>query len=474
MLAEKINKYPAVFFLVGFILLAIALRFLSFQYTVIDHDESSYLVIAQEILDGKILYVDVWDTKPVGIFLIFAAIIKIFGHSIFAIRLFASLFIGFTSFFLFLSLKRWGKKNVLALIGGLSYLLFCSVHKWNFAANTEIFFNLFTAIALFFFSGKKNNLHFFLSGLFIGIGFIIKYFVLFDLAAFWLFYVFVFVKKEGSSLLNVFKNTISMGLGFIIPFTSVFFYYYFSNYFEEFVFVSFVLPRNYINNFNITKVFLFFSEFYLVYIPFIILFIIAIFKGKNRTLVYFSLLWFAMIWIIILLPGKFFHHYYFQLLLPLAFLIPEVFNTDSTTERFLRKHYKIVLAIFLSAFVFWNVGFQYTMFFNKTDHRKEVARYLNKELKENDILYCNYSSVIYFLTKKSPPQKYIHPTLLSKEEHINAIKVDVDKEAMRVINKKPSVLVIQGGTHRFITNYISIHCFLVNEIEDDVRVYRRF
>lgn len=469
---EKLNKYPTYIFLVVFVFFAIALRFLSFQYTVIDHDESSYLVIAQEILDGKILYVDVWDTKPVGIFLIFAAIIKLFGHSIFAIRLFASLFIGFTSFFLFLSLKRWGKKNIFALIGGLSYLLFCSVHKWNFAANTEIFFNLFTAIALFFFSGKKNNLHFFLSGLFIGIGFIIKYFVLFDLTAFWLFYVLVFVKKEGVSLLNVLKKTISMGLGFIIPFASVFFYYYFSNYFEEFVFVSFILPRNYVNSFNITKLFLFFAEFYLVYIPFVFLFIIAIFKAKNRDLVYFSLLWFTMVWIIILLPGKFFHHYYFQLLLPLAFLIPEVFNTDSATERFLRKHYKIVLVVFLSVFLFWNFGFQYSMFFNKTDHRKEVAHYLNKELKKEDVLYCNYSSVIYFLTKKTPPQKYIHPTLLSKKEHINAIEVDVDKEAMRVVNKKPNVLVIQGGTHPFIENYIKTNCVFVKEMEDNVKIYR--
>jgi len=182
-------KNNAFIIFTGFILLSIALRFLSFQYSVIDHDESTYLVIAQEILDGKTLYVDVWDVKPPGIFLLFAVLLKVFGHSICMIRLVAAVFIGLTAGFLFLSLKRWGTKQKHALFAGVSYILFCAVHKWNFAANTEIFFLLFTAIGLFFFSGKKRPANFFLSGLFIGLGFVIKYVVLFDIAAFWLFYV---------------------------------------------------------------------------------------------------------------------------------------------------------------------------------------------------------------------------------------------------------------------------------------------
>ncbi|MEO0732907.1 MAG: hypothetical protein AAFZ52_08735, partial [Bacteroidota bacterium] len=65
-----------------FILLAIALRWGSFFISVINHDESTYIVIADEMLRGEIYLRDVVDTKPIGIFWIYAALIKLTGGAI--------------------------------------------------------------------------------------------------------------------------------------------------------------------------------------------------------------------------------------------------------------------------------------------------------------------------------------------------------------------------------------------------------
>src|SRR5690554_6361189 len=85
---------------------SIGLRFFSFFPSVLDHDESTYLIIGRDILNGKELYTDVTDTKPVGIFLFYAALEYLFGGSIFLKRLVFSLVVGFTSFLVYkVSLK---------------------------------------------------------------------------------------------------------------------------------------------------------------------------------------------------------------------------------------------------------------------------------------------------------------------------------------------------------------------------------
>ncbi len=54
---------------------------------VIDWDETTFLLMGQEILDGHLPYVRIFDVKPPGIFLFLAAVTGLFGKSIVAVRL---------------------------------------------------------------------------------------------------------------------------------------------------------------------------------------------------------------------------------------------------------------------------------------------------------------------------------------------------------------------------------------------------
>ena len=59
----------------------------SLNKEVIDWDESTYAIIANNLVNGNNLYVDVWEGKPPVLFYWIAFFIKMFGANIFAVRI---------------------------------------------------------------------------------------------------------------------------------------------------------------------------------------------------------------------------------------------------------------------------------------------------------------------------------------------------------------------------------------------------
>lgn len=74
--------------LIGWIAL---LRWPFFLYQPTGYDEGLYLAAAVRMLAGARLYTDVWDNKPVGIYLVYAAIAATLGSSRFALNLASAL-----------------------------------------------------------------------------------------------------------------------------------------------------------------------------------------------------------------------------------------------------------------------------------------------------------------------------------------------------------------------------------------------
>jgi 4-amino-4-deoxy-L-arabinose transferase-like glycosyltransferase len=50
-------------------------------------DQSTYLLIGQSLAEGKLLYRDLWDNKPPGIFWLYAGISKLFGAAVWGVAL---------------------------------------------------------------------------------------------------------------------------------------------------------------------------------------------------------------------------------------------------------------------------------------------------------------------------------------------------------------------------------------------------
>jgi 4-amino-4-deoxy-L-arabinose transferase-like glycosyltransferase len=468
------DKKTSGLYLLLFLVLGVLLRLLSFSDSLIDHDESTYAVIANNLLQGKHFFADVWDTKPIGIFLVFAGIIKIAGQSVEALRLAAALAIGLTAWFLYRTGRKLGKSNSLSMFSGLAYILMCSVHQWNFAANTEIFFNLTTVAGLWILLSKPENKGYLLGGLVLGMGFLIKHFVLADVLAIWIALLFILPAGEkGKWSTRIIPLTLWMGLGFSLPFLLNATWFFYQGLWQDFFFANFVLPRNYVSEARPGKALQYFSEFHLIYFPLVLMLLAAIFRGKDRPLAHFAALWYGLVWLMILLPGKYFHHYYFQLLPVLSLGVLAFPGSAPQIEAFLQKYRRMFFPASMALFIAWNTLLQYRQFTLRPDYPREMASFLKDRMEETDRLYCNGAMVIHFLLDEPVLHKYIHPTLLSKKEHREAAGIDRDLVFQSVVGQKPDWLVIEGNPSRLIREYIDNECVLRQRFGAQYRVYER-
>lgn len=455
---------------------AILLRVWSFQFTKINHDETTYLIIAREIFQGKMLYVDVWDTKPPGIFLIFGLFQKVFGFSVVAIRLFASVVIGFTGFVLYRLWKRLEAGNRVAILAGAIYIIAASVHKWEYAANTEIFFNLTTALCLYILLGSKTVSHYLLAGLVMGLGFIIKYFVLFDFVAFCLLILLLHLRERPIKWSSVLVRGTTFFLGFLIPFLLVNCWFWYIVQYEAFYEVTYEVTGRYASAFDAGQGLKFFLEFHLIFLPLVVMAYIGALKNRGKTSklpAWFGVIWLLLIWFSALWPGKFFLHYYFQFLVPLCFLAPLVFVQFSVAGRWLNKirlwQFGVVFLLFLGTA--WVI--QKKAFIDKEDHVRNIVNHVHPRLEPGDVVYSEYSHVVYYYLGVSPVEKYIHSTLLTDPEHFQAIGIDPKKEKERILEASPDWIIVYKKPETFIASYINNYCMLDTTLVDDISIYRR-
>ena len=74
--------------------------------SVIDWDESIYFTVAQDIAEGGVPYKTTWDTKGPLLFLTFTPVVAVFGDNIAALRIFTSLYLLLSMFFVYLAAAR--------------------------------------------------------------------------------------------------------------------------------------------------------------------------------------------------------------------------------------------------------------------------------------------------------------------------------------------------------------------------------
>ena len=78
----------------------------------IDRDESTFIIVAQNWVDGHLPYTLLWDLKPPITFLFFAVIISIFGKSIIAIRIAGIIGVALIAFFTYRVGKEINSKKI--------------------------------------------------------------------------------------------------------------------------------------------------------------------------------------------------------------------------------------------------------------------------------------------------------------------------------------------------------------------------
>jgi hypothetical protein len=127
------------------LLFAFAIRAPVFGNLVVSVDETFYLLVGDRMLQGALPFVDLWDRKPVGLFLIYAAIRLLGGEGVLQYQVVATLFAAATAGMIAVVATAFATRAG-AVCAGLVYLAFLGAFE-GVGGQSPVFYNLFVVLA---------------------------------------------------------------------------------------------------------------------------------------------------------------------------------------------------------------------------------------------------------------------------------------------------------------------------------------
>ena len=139
-------------------------------------DQGTYLQIGQSLLEGKHLYVQLWDNKPPGIFWVYAVIAKVFGRVMWSVAIVDFVLLLAISYLLF----RFAKRYLGRAAAALAVIVHASWHSgmmyfWIAQPETLQVLCALAALLLLVPEAKWWTVRCFAAGLLCGFGFWLKY-----------------------------------------------------------------------------------------------------------------------------------------------------------------------------------------------------------------------------------------------------------------------------------------------------------
>jgi hypothetical protein len=125
---------------------ALALRMATFGDPAVHIDESFYFLVGQWMHHGMLPYVDVWDRKPLGLFLLYYLFAGI-SDSVVSYQIAAWLFAASTAFIITRMATRWAGTQG-AVLAGLTYIVLLNLFD-GIGGQSPVFYNLLIAAAAF-------------------------------------------------------------------------------------------------------------------------------------------------------------------------------------------------------------------------------------------------------------------------------------------------------------------------------------
>ncbi|MEM6395353.1 MAG: phospholipid carrier-dependent glycosyltransferase [Bacteroidota bacterium] len=480
---------------IGLIAFSIFLRWGSFFISVINHDESTYIVIADELLRGKVYLKDVFDTKPVGLYWLFQGLVWLSGDSIILLRLFAAVFIGLTAGVWWWTARRVTKSTAVAWATGITYIFLCSTWTYfGISPNTEIYFNLFTAVAIALMVSRvwRSNhnqtqsdwLTFSCVGVVLGLAAIIKPVVAAESLAMGLFLLWRGWKTQQLRQ-AIFARCLPMTIAFCLPLLMVYSYYSSKGLLDALYFYNYELTKRYPVDKTILERVIYVGE----YLRFFPVLIVAMWPYSSmtpddiskpiKTYRQFLFLLGACVLIFILLPGKSFGHYFIQLHPVAAALFGLWFlpgrNEWPKLRAFFTRYGKLLL-------IATSIGLSLAYFFKyqtKYDQPKAIAEWLNDRLEEGDQVFMeNYHQIVYHLIDRPVPTPYVHSSLLFYDHHVEALELDLETEAQRLIENSNLVYVVRRKRQpelydNALTQAIDTHFKVVKDFDEELIILKR-
>jgi hypothetical protein len=231
----------------GLILFVLMVRFklLSVPF---ERDEGGFAYIAYQMLEGKSLYLDLYEIKPPLLYIIYAFFISVFGHSIEGIHFGLLVFDVAYIITLFAFAKYFFDKTIAVVAAFAFAILSLSPNLLGFAAHATHFAILPGLIGLFLLmkaiDTKKRRLFLF-AGLACGLAFLVKqqaiHFMLF--AGFYV--IFEFARQKPFDWKEWFISEVLLVIGSVTPYLLVVLYMLARGHFDDFWFYTVTWPTEF-------------------------------------------------------------------------------------------------------------------------------------------------------------------------------------------------------------------------------------
>jgi 4-amino-4-deoxy-L-arabinose transferase-like glycosyltransferase len=444
-------------------LFVILVRLPFFFQDVIDWDESTFILMGQDILDGNLPYDKLWDIKPPLLFLVFSAFITLFGKTVPGIRLGATLFVALASTLVYIAgIRIWGRRQGFA--AALLLALFATVSEAGSAAVSEIIAIVpLTGALLLLLRSDIRRRDLFFTGMLLGVAGLIRLNLAYIAA---LAIPCLFWGRLLPTRFGAFDRLSWFAVGGTLPVLASFFPYLLAGKCQLYITAMFRAPLIYAGSqygmFQAAGVYImrfldlrYLAGNVLVAAGFLggIVCIVRSWKQYphlQRRYIGTVLFFAAVTWISILRSGPAFEDYIIQFL-PFALLVAASFLDCLATTG--RKQIAVALIVLGLVMPLTRIGREYLDLARRAVlHEKlvfgpsyEIAEYLRKANPEGRPVYMMHLHLVHWLTHTKPVDRVVtHPSTLGKDYLLGCVagpSATVESELARILAGKPAFIV---------------------------------
>jgi len=338
--------------------------------------------------------------------------------------------------------------------------------------------NFFHVLALLLIFQYRNTAAWFGFGILFGLSFCVKYLALFDYVFLGVFCLYAFTgRNELFSTKNITQLTLT-GLGFVLPFLLANLYFYATENFEEFAFITYEAPGNYIADLQWSDRLLYFLNMNVTFIFFVIPFYLGIFSNQaTKQVQILAALWFVSALVNTQITGQLFAHYYLHFSPGLAMGCGLFFELKNKRLFNSLKVKKPAFAGFytISAIASLMFVLNYFEYYKREDYAREIAEEVRPQLNPGDEIFpANNLQILYFLLNKTPVTPYVHSTILTKKVHVNTLEINLPEEYEKIKKRSPKfILVEKHHPVRSFEKFIQTNYYLAKKFGKKYFLYKR-
>ena len=456
---------------------ALLLRSLGLVYSVMNYDESLYILMGSELAKGHLPFTTLCDLKPFGLFALFGVFTSLPFDGVVTSRIAASLVVGLTAYALsrIAGLLFDDEDRLIGLSAGLAYVTY-SLADGGLAAQGEIFHNACAVLALLVAiislreSEPPRILPFAAAGLILGIGLQIKQSVIFDMLAFLAGYLILTTPRVAGLVAHVRASLpalLALGIASVLPTLAVIALYVAAGQWDAWVAANITAHRVF---YGLERPFeldpalraaLEQAPLWVGALCGVLFSPVLIRHCAELRAVAFLAVWVAAIMVCQLFLRIASDHYFVQFLPPLALLtglaLGRGFLTRVATRRAVAAALVALVALAAfgiarsplgnSAYVLWDRLVQGRTWAGDTP--RQIAADLRPALQPGDAVYVvGFQPLVYYLTGARIPTRFAFTGLPNRGDYPGRDGcpwVPQDVEMRRIMDQRPRFVVVEQG-----------------------------